>query len=203
MPRSVCQSAAGYYIGAHQSSNLNPMDTESPSAHTIRAVREHLFNGDTWPDFTRLPDDLLPSMRFVELKEEEPVAIAGVRLTPFRVHHPVPTFGFLIEDDGAAVLWSSDTGPTDRLWDFANRTERLKALCLDTSFDTSLQSVADVSQHLTPRTLERELARLERRIPILLHHLKPPCIERIRREVEGLGNPDIAYLEQGRIYDFS
>jgi len=66
-----------------------------------------------------------------------------------------------------------------------------------------MQEIADISQHLTPRTLAEELKKLERRVPILLHHLKPPCVERIKAEVRDLGNPDIEFLEQGRIYDFS
>jgi ribonuclease BN (tRNA processing enzyme) len=100
------------------------------------------------------------------------------------------------------VLWSSDTGPTQRLWEIANRTKNLKAICLDVSFDNSLQHIADVSYHLTPATLAKELEKLERRVPILLHHLKPSCIDRIRVEVAALGNPDIDFLRQDHEYDF-
>ena len=181
-----------------------PIDIYAGSA-TIYAVRKHLFNNATWPDFTRLPNDLLPSVRFHELEEEVEVEIAGVRLTPFRVHHPVPTFGFLLrgsEGGGGTVLWSSDTGPTGRLWELANGTPDLAAVCLDTSFDNSLQEIADISQHLTPRTLEQELGKLERKVPVLLHHLKPPYLEPIREEVRRLANPDLDYLEQGRTYAF-
>jgi hypothetical protein len=84
----------------------------------------------------------------------------------------------------------------------ANSTPNLRALCIETSFDNSLQDVADVSLHLTPRTLQLELRKLHRRVPILLHHLKPPCIARIQEEVDRLGNPDVGYLEQGREYEF-
>ena len=49
---------------------------------------------------------------------------------------------------------------------------------------------------------EIELAKLQRRVPILLHHLKPPCIERIFQEVKRLKNPDLDFLEQGREYQF-
>ena len=107
-----------------------------------------------------------------------------------------------IEADGRSVLWSSDTGPTQRLWEIANRTPGLSALAIDTSFNNSLQPIADISLHLTPRTLVQELEKLERKVPILLHHLKPPCIDEIRREIKELRNPDLSYLEQGRIYDF-
>ena len=77
-----------------------------------------------------------------------------------------------------------------------------KALCIDTSFDNSLQPIADVSLHLTPNTLQAELRKLEKRVPILVHHLKPPCVDRIKEEVRNLRNPDIDFLEQGKEYSF-
>jgi ribonuclease BN (tRNA processing enzyme) len=173
------------------------------SAATIYAIRKHLFNNDTWPDFTRIPNHLLPAVRFHELQAEVPVTIHGVRFTPIPVDHLVPTFGFLIENDGAAVLWSSDTGPTERLWEIANATAGLQAICVDTSFDNALQQIADLSLHLTPASLAVELRKLDRTdVPILLHHLKPPCIEKIRQEVRALGNPALDFLEQGRTYRF-
>ena len=122
-----------------------------------------------------------PAVKFHELEDETPVELNGVKFTPIPVDHPVPTHGFLIEENGKAVLWSSDTGPTLRLWQIANRTRNLQAVCVDTSFDNSLQEIADVSFHLTPRTLQQELEKLEVEVPILLHHLKPPCVERIPR----------------------
>lgn len=172
------------------------------SAATIYAIRRHLFNNATWPDFTRLPNHLLPAVRFNELETEVPLLVEGVTFLPIQVDHLVPTHGFLIEDNGAAILWSSDTGPTNRFWEIANRTPNLRAVFIDTSFDNALQQVADLSLHLTPKTLEVELRKLQRRVPIFLHHLKPPCIERIREEVKLLRNPDISFLEQGKTYEF-
>jgi ribonuclease BN (tRNA processing enzyme) len=172
------------------------------SPATIYAIRKYLFNNATWPDFTRLPNHLLPAMRFHELQDEVPVVIDGVSFTPVAVDHVVPTHGFLIEQDGAALLWSSDTGPTRRLWEIANLTPNLKAFCIDTSFDNSLQRIADVSLHLTPQTLAAELRKLERRVPILVHHLKPACIARLRPEIVALRHPDVEFLEQGKTYRF-
>ncbi len=65
-----------------------------------------------------------------------------------------------------------------------------------------MQEIADISLHLTPSTLRTELRKLERPVPVLLHHLKPPCIERIHAEVAALENPALAFLEQGRTYRF-
>lgn len=172
------------------------------SPATVYAIRKYLFNNATWPDFTRLPNHLLPAMRFEEIQDEQAFTIAGVTFTPIPVNHVVPTHGFLIEQNGAAVLWSSDTGPTQRLWEVANQTPSLKALCIDVSFDNSMQRIADVSLHLTPQDLQRELHKLERRVPVLVHHLKPPCIEKLVPEIAALGNPDVSFLEQGKTYTF-
>ncbi|KAB2963873.1 MAG: 3',5'-cyclic-nucleotide phosphodiesterase [Thermoanaerobaculia bacterium] len=170
------------------------------SAATIYAIRKNLFNNDVWPDFTRLPNHLLPAMRFHELAAGVPVEIGGLRFTPIPVDHPVPTFGYLIEDGSSSLVWSSDTGPTKRLWEVANAAERLKGVWVDVSFENALQPIADVSGHLTPQTLARELEQLENRVPVLLHHLKPPSIARIYEEVAALGNPAIGFLEQSRVY---
>lgn len=172
------------------------------SPATVYAIRKYLFNNATWPDFTRLPNHLLPAVQFHELEDEVPFELGGVTFTPVPVDHLVPTHGFLIQDEDSAILWSSDTGPTSRLWEVANKTKNLKAIFIETSFDNTLQHIADVSFHLTPHTLSEELQKLDKRVPIYLHHLKPPCIAKIQEEVAALENPDIGYLEQDRIYEF-
>lgn len=172
------------------------------SPETVYAIRKYLFNNATWPDFTRLPNHLLPAMQFHELEDEVPFELEGVTFTPIPVDHLVPTHGFLLEDEDSAVIWSSDTGPTNRLWEIANRTRNLKAVFIETSFSNALQHIADVSFHLTPATLAQELEKLERRVPVFLHHLKPPSVSAIQEEIAALGHPDIGYLEQGRIYEF-
>ncbi|HKI86583.1 MAG TPA: 3',5'-cyclic-nucleotide phosphodiesterase [Thermoanaerobaculia bacterium] len=169
---------------------------------TVYALRKHLFNNATWPDFTRIPNHLLPAVRFKEFADETPIIVEGVSFTPIPVNHAVPTHGFLIEQDGAAVLWSSDTGPTDRLWEIANRTRNLRAICIETSFGNDLQGIADISLHLTPRSLRRELKKLNRPVPLLIHHLKPPCVETIHRELERFEGFELAFLEQDRTYEF-
>jgi ribonuclease BN (tRNA processing enzyme) len=141
-------------------------------------------------------------LRLREFEDERRFRLGDVLLTPIPVAHAVPTHGLLIESGGVAVLWSSDTGPTERLWEWANRTPNLKALCLDVSFSNAMQAVADESGHHTPQTLARELQKLEREVPVFLHHLKPGFADLIRSEVAELGLPFVSFLEQGRRYTF-
>ena len=51
-----------------------PIDIYASKA-TIYSVRKHLFNNDSWPDFSRMPNNLLPSMKFHELEPEVPVCM--------------------------------------------------------------------------------------------------------------------------------
>jgi ribonuclease BN (tRNA processing enzyme) len=172
------------------------------SGATIYAIRKYLFNASTWPDFSRLPNHLVPAVSFEEIDEEVPFEIEGVRFIPIAVNHVVPTFGYLIQQGDSAVLWSSDTGATHRLWQVANSTPNLKAVCIDVSFSSDMQQVADDSRHLTPVGLSEELKKLEIDVPIYVHHLKPRFIDAIEKELAFIEGRNIELLEQGRIYDF-
>jgi hypothetical protein len=53
-----------------------------------------------------------------------------------------------------------------------------------------------------PRPMFAELRKLENRVPIILHHLKPPYVDKIRLEVQAMAHPDVSFIEQGRTYEF-
>jgi ribonuclease BN (tRNA processing enzyme) len=178
-----------------------PVDVHA-SATTIASVREHLFNDVVWPDFTRIPDRSRPVLRFHGIEAGETLEVGGVRLTAIPVNHSVPTLGFLIEEEGRAVLWSADTGPTWELWRVANRTPGLEALFVEVSFANDEQPLAEISDHLTPLALQRELEKLERPVPIWVHHLKPGSAGAIREELQGLLRSDLKVLRDGEILAF-
>jgi ribonuclease BN (tRNA processing enzyme) len=173
----------------------------TPQVH--HTVKRHLFNNDTWPDFTRIPNDLLPALRLVEIEPRRPVSVNGVRLTPVPVHHIVPTHGYFVEDEHGTVLFTSDTGPTEEVWEHANRTANLRAVITEVSFPCRMQGVADVSLHLTPRTLAAELAKLKRDVPVYLYHLKPAYVDELRAELAETSFPHaVEELRQGDVYKF-
>ena len=63
-----------------------------------------------------------------------------------------------------------------------------------------MQQLADVSGHLTPRTLEIELAKFDRKnCEVLLYHLKPAFVAQLKREVKHL---PVQVLELGDTFDF-
>jgi ribonuclease BN (tRNA processing enzyme) len=174
----------------------------------LGVVRRHLFNNDTWPDFSRIPNQLYPTVRFVEVPPEQPFAIPDLpggelEVTAIPVDHTVPTVGLLLRQAGASVLFTSDTGPTERVWAVANQTDDLAAVITECSFPSRLQELADVSRHFSPRTLAAELTKLKRRVPVLIYHFKPPYVDELRRELAGTDVPHpVEELEQDREYLF-
>jgi len=192
--------------------NIFGFDDEAVTIYSTRRVlanvKRHLFNNDTWPDFSRIPNHLYPSVRFVEISAGTPFTIGGlsggeVEITPIPVNHIVPTVGLLIRQGRSSVAFTSDTGPTEDFWKRANRTENLGAVITECSFPNRLQAVADVSLHLTPGTLAVELAKLNTGPRVLLYHLKPPYLEEIRAELKTTSLPHpVEELEQDRVYDF-
>jgi len=168
----------------------------------LHTVKRHLFNNDTWPDFTRIPNEL-PALRLTQVTPREPFEVNGLRLTAVPVRHTVPTHGYLVEDQRGAVLFTSDTGPTEEVWQVANRTRNLKAVIVELSFPNRMQAVADVSLHLTPTTLAGELAKLKRKVPVYLYHFKPPYVDELRDEVKTTKFPHpVEELRQGDVYTF-
>jgi ribonuclease BN (tRNA processing enzyme) len=173
----------------------------------LAGVRKHLFNNDTWPDFTRIPDRSYPSVRFVTIEPETPFEITGIQggdleVTAIPVNHIVPTTGLLLRQGGSSTIFTSDTGPTERIWEIANQTADLGAVITECSFPNRLQEVADVSLHLSPNTLAEELAKLKRDVPVYLYHLKPPYLEELRAELAATDLPHpVTELVQDAVYD--
>lgn len=174
----------------------------------LAGLRRHLFNNDTWPDFTRLPTQLLPSVRFVQIEAEQPFTIAlphghDLEVTAVPVNHVVPTSGLLLRQASSSVLFTSDTGPTERIWSVANHAHDLVACITECSFPNRLQRVAEVSLHLTPQRLAAELTKLTRQVPVYVYHLKPPYVDEIRRELARTPfTHQVEELEQDRTYRF-
>ncbi len=171
-------------------------------------VTRHLFNNDTWPDFTCIPDQNYPSVKFEEVQTEKPFMITGLEggdleITAIPVNHIVPTMGFLLRQGERSIIFTSDTGPTERIWEIASKTEDLQAVITECSFPNRMQNIADASLHLSPQTLAVELAKIRRDVPIFIYHLKPPFLDEIRSELFAAPlKHDVKELIQDKTYNF-
>jgi len=168
----------------------------------IAAMKNHLFNNHTWPDFTSLPNDMTPVLKLVEIKPEAPFVVNGLTIRAVHVSHIVPTTGYILEDKSGALAFSSDTGPTERFWEVVNTVKRLRAVITETSFPDELYSLAKISGHLTPSSLEHELKKLKADVPVYLYGGKPKHLHTIKRQIRALKQRRLHFLVQGKTYRF-
>ena len=178
-----------------------PLEVAAP-APVLSALRAHVFNDVTWPDFTRLPSAARPTLKFRKISEARPYRAGSVTLTPVPVRHLIPGFGYVVSKPGRAVVFSGDTCPTERIWEVARRTRNLKAIFLEVSFSDAQAEVARDSCHMTPRLVAEELAKMPPDVPVYLYHMKPPSLARIRREIAALAEPRLKLLESERSFRF-
>jgi cAMP phosphodiesterase len=171
----------------------------------IDGLAKSFFNNQVWPDFTRItgPTQRVPVLRLRRLREGKAIRIGHYSITAIRVGHVVPTVAFFVQSNANTLLHVGDTGPTDKVWSFARKHPNLGALSIETSFPNRLQDIADVSRHLTPRTLVRELDKLPMESPqILITHLKPEFRPEIIKELRKLKNHRLRILQDGDVLKF-
>jgi ribonuclease BN (tRNA processing enzyme) len=173
------------------------------STECARTLRESVFNGELWPDFTRIPSPRRPVLEIRPFDPRRAFKAGGYAFRPAPVCHPVESVGFVVSNGTSEIAISGDTGPTVEFWKKVNASRRLRALLVELSFPNDLQGLADVSGHLTPNTLATELAKLERGdLPVLLYHLKPAYVATLRREVAALRLPGVRILKVGDQFTF-
>jgi len=169
-------------------------------------LRDHFFNDHIWPDFTSIPNSDDAILKLHDIEPEISFEIDGVRITPIAVNHPVPCTGFLLQQHGAQMIYSADTGNTDRLWEIANSQSNLQGMIVDCSFVNANQALADISGHMTPLGLMKDLNKLQQSasvpIPIYLYHMKPGSLYSIGDEIAALHMPHVRMLKQGDVLHF-
>ncbi|MFO6420421.1 3',5'-cyclic-nucleotide phosphodiesterase [Hylemonella sp. W303a] len=163
---------------------------------TIEAMRAHIFNNLIWPDFSRIPTEAAPFMRFAAIETGEVEEIGGRRIEALPARHTVPAVGYAVSadpamrKDGKAATWvfSGDTGPNPAFWQRVNQLDGVRMLVIETAFSRRESKLAEISQHLAPDTLAQELAQIspEKDFPIYITHTKPTETVQILVELGGL-----------------
>jgi cAMP phosphodiesterase len=180
-------------------------DKSVPYGITIHSLQEnldtiktHFLNDKVWPDFTKIPTASDPILEVHALELMQAVEVDGVRITPILMEHPVPCTGFLLDQDGKQFMYSADTGITDEFWRVANAQPNLRGIIMDCSFPNAYEKLAQISGHLTPKSMAKELKKLDGlgEIPIYLFHMKPETLNVMTVEVEAENIPHLRMLTQ-------
>jgi ribonuclease BN (tRNA processing enzyme) len=167
-------------------------------ARVLRILREHVFNGLVWPDFSRIPSPADAVLSFHELPHGSAVRVGSHQVTAFPVPHPTPACGYLVEDGkGRRLFYTGDTGPGGGAWKRLAGVA-VHALIIEVSFSDQFDGRARLSGHLTPALLAGELAGMDP-LPgrVFITHAKPAFREEIRGELARLGVRRFVLLKDG------
>jgi cAMP phosphodiesterase len=166
----------------------------------IDTLRDNIFNNVLWPDFTKIPTAKNPVFKLRPFKAGSAFKIANYSVRSVLVSHPVESCGYVVSDGTSSMAISGDTGPTEQFWKVLNKVKDLKLVLVECSFPNALQSLADISGHFTPQTIEKELEKFDRRgCEVILYHLKPAFVTQLKKEVRHL---PVHVAELGEEFDF-
>lgn len=168
----------------------------------FEAMQQHLLTSRVWIPLETMKNDHTDLIAFHPIKSGESFIAEGLKITPVPVTHTILTHGLIVEDDRSALLFTSDTGATERIWRVAQENDKLRAVFIDLSFPNKLTELARISCHHSPATLMEELPKIKSDVPIFAVHLKAAHRDQVEAEIAALAHPRIQIAEIGREYDF-
>ncbi len=167
---------------------------------TLRAVRTHLFNGTIWPDFAVLPSPERPMLRYQVCSPGDTMTIGHRDFYAVDVMHSVPSLGFTVQNSGGVFAVSGDTKTNETLWPVLNACEDLRVLVIEVSFPDDMEQLANDAGHYCPRTLSRDLERLQQDPDIWITGMKPGKEDEILQQVtEATPGRNIQMLSRGTV----
>ncbi len=169
---------------------------------TLAALRQHIFNGVIWPDFTRLPSADAPVLSLHAFCIGDRLSLGGRVIEVLSAAHTVPAVGFAVDAgparDHAHWVFTGDTGPNPALWQRLSQL-RVSHLVIETAFSDDEAELAHVSRHLCPAELGQELRQLPGSVDVRITHIKPGEVEAVMAGVQALTSPHrISALQAGQ-----
>ncbi len=166
----------------------------------LNTIKRHLFNSSMWPDFTMIPNPSNAILNLFELKVGKSIGVNTYTITAYKVNHPVPAVGYLVEDKKEKrFFYTGDTGPSPKTWRKIGN-KKIHCLIIDVSFPNSMRDMALRTGHLTPDLLEEEISGMPQ-IPdkIYITHPKPQYFKIIKAQIDKLKMKNIRILKEGDV----
>jgi len=157
---------------------------------TLRALEEHIFNWQIWPDFSRLPSRENPVLRFQVMQPGERCPVGDRSVEMIAVNHAVPAAGYRVQNGVGSFAFSGDTTSNEGFWEALNGHDTLDLLIVESAFPDEERELSTRARHYCPQLLAADLKKLRHRPRLFLTHLKPGSETRIldqcRNQVEAL-----------------
>lgn len=153
-------------------------------AETARAIRDHLLNGEIWPDVENIQIKGRQWLIFNEVAPFGEFEAAGGRFTLLPVAHAVPTAAFALRGEKAEMVYVADMiDAPPAFWEWIQNRPNLRYLVIEAAFPDRMRKLAEVSHHLTPAMLAALLRKVPSEVAVYAAHLKPSYAEEIIGEL--------------------
>lgn len=169
------------------------------SEHTVNSISRHLMNGIIWPDFSTLPSEDAPVLKYSRINAGMTVHLGELSITPVLLCQNLTDFGYFVDDGKSTLLYTSDIG-TDAKLAFGGKTPM--SMIIEVSFPNEKRDLALQTGHLTPLLMAdmvKNLPAMPRHI--LVSHLKAYFRNQIVEEIQSLGLPNMVILNDGDILE--
>ena len=141
---------------------------------TLESIHAYLLDGQVYPDLTKELNGTPPRFRSHSVEPDIAFETLGYTVKPIAASHPVPAVGYIVKSpSGRCVAFTGDTDGD--LLPMLQDVLAPEVVFVDVTYPNRLQSRAEVSGHLTPSSLERQLGaalrdgvRLPRIVPVHL-----------------------------------
>ncbi|MGI8670655.1 MAG: MBL fold metallo-hydrolase [Aridibacter sp.] len=173
------------------------------SKKVIKILEKNIFNWDVYPRFSELENDYGIVLKYYPFQTGEEFDVEHLKVKAIGVNHKVPAVGFVISDGNSKFAITGDTAEMDEFWKIVNNEDNLDALLIECAFPDRLMELAEVSHHLTPQKLEKELKKFKQKdCPIYVKNLKPMYHKEIIKELKALKINNLQILKVGKVYNF-
>jgi cAMP phosphodiesterase len=172
------------------------------TTEVIEILERDIFNWSVYPRFSELENDHGIVLEYRPFEVEKDFAVKHLNIKAIAVNHKVPSVGFIVSDGKSTFALTDDTAEMDRFWELTNEKENLSAVLVECAFPNELDELACNSHHLTPKVLQKELAKLKQNCPIFVVNIKPMYVEEVSRQIKELEIENLNILEVGKIYEF-
>ncbi len=169
----------------------------------IEILERDIFNWSIYPRFSELTNANGKVMEYRPFKAGEEFTVQHLHVKAVKVNHKVPCFGLIVSDGKTKFALTSDTAEMDEFWQVLNKEENLSAVLVECAFPNELEDLAHISYHLTPKTLKKELKKINSpNCLIYVVNIKPMYREKIVKQLGELGLENLQILEVGQVYEW-
>ncbi len=169
----------------------------------IKVLRDDIFNWSVYPDFSELENDNCVVLKYCPFENGRLFRAGHLDVKAISVNHKVPSVGFIVSDGSSKFAISGDTSEMDSFWDTINEEDDLEALLVECAFPDDLNELAQISHHMTPTRLKKELEKFsDQDCPIYVINIKPMYRDEVIEGLDRLEIKNLKVLEVGREYEF-